>query len=135
MLKPSPEVAPESGSIRKCVADCGRTVRLSVPAALLNAVVPPLVEVSPRPPLLPLLWSQARKLTLLLPWKLRVGTKRSRVTASAASSLAPAGDGAPRFCQLWPLSSENSQTPWPPSAPVIAKPRLDPASTSLVLTA
>ena len=55
-----------------------------MPIALLKAVVPPLTEASALPPLLPLVWSHARKLRLLAPWKLRFGTKRRRVAAAYA---------------------------------------------------
>ena len=41
------------------------TVRLAVSVAVLKAVLPPLVEVSAVPPLVPLLRSQARKVMAL----------------------------------------------------------------------
>ena len=46
------------------------TVRLAVSVAVENAVVPPLLVVSASVPLLPLVWSQARKVIALasVPW-------------------------------------------------------------------
>ena len=41
------------------------TTRLAVSVAVLKAVVPPLLVVSASVPLLPLVWSQARKVMAL----------------------------------------------------------------------
>ena len=48
----------------------GLITRLAVSVAVENAVVPPLLVVSASVPLLPLVWSQARKVIALasVPW-------------------------------------------------------------------
>ena len=61
----------------------------AVSVAVLKAVEPPLVLVSAVPPLLPLVWSQARKVSPVetLPFQLLLGTNRTRVSALAAKSV------------------------------------------------
>src|SRR5262249_6093654 len=91
------------------------TVMPAVSVAVLKAVLPPLVVTSAVPPLDPLFWSHARKVmpTLTAPLKLGLGTKRTRVLASAASSRAAVADGLPKGVQWAPASVLNCHLPLP----------------------
>ena len=82
--------------------------RLAVSVALEKAVLPPVADASARPPLLPLVRSQAWNVTALasVPLKFAFGRKNNRVFASAANNLAFGFVTAPSACQLAPLSSE-----------------------------
>src|SRR5439155_20256902 len=101
--------------------------------AVLKAVSPPLSEASAVLPAVPLVWSQARKVTpaATLPLKFPAGSKRTRVSASAASSRAFPLLGLPKLLQLDPPSSEYCHVPLALFTPTTAMPESAPASTSV----
>ena len=85
------------------------TLRLALSLAREKGELSPLMNASARPPLLPALRSQARKLMALamLPLKLATGWKYRRVDAgSAAKRRADDSLTAPSASQLPPLSIE-----------------------------
>lgn len=86
----------------------GVTVTDAVSVAAEKAVVPPFVAVLASAPLLPLGWSQARRVRSVetVPLKPSLGWKQRRVAASAASRWALASETAPSGCQVAPLSVE-----------------------------
>src|SRR5262249_35360895 len=100
-----------------------RTGRVATALVALKAVLPPLTLASPMPPVLPLVWSQARKVKVAEPKKLGAGTKRIGLLGRIASSRAWVSDGAPKSSQVAPPSVENCQRPLVLSAPVTAMPR------------
>jgi len=106
----------------------------AVAVAVLKAVVPPLVELSAVPPLLPLVWSHARKVIpgLTVPFQSALGTKRTLVLASAASRRADDSDGVPKAVHVLPLSVVYCQVPWLLSTAMTAMPSTAPASTSVI---
>src|SRR5438477_188871 len=79
------------GPAVKLGASLTRLTRIvAVPTAVLNAVGLPLTVVSAWPPLMPVVWSQARKVKLAVPLKSGLGRKRIRSLAVAASTCADA---------------------------------------------
>ena len=114
------------------------TVMPAAAVALLNALVPPLVEVSAVLPAMPLVASQARKVMPLptLPFQSALGTKRTYVLeGSAASSLAMLAVGVPKAVQVERPLVEYCQLPLLLSTAMTAMPLLAPASASLTLPA
>jgi hypothetical protein len=90
----------------------GLMAMLAVAVAVLNAVIPPLLVVSAVPPAEPLVWSHARNvMPLTVPLKSALGTKRTRVLASAASRRALAAVGLPNGDQLEPPLVEYCHVP------------------------
>src|SRR6516165_8439749 len=105
------------------------TVSVALPSAALKAVEPPVPAVrSAVPPTVPLVSSQARSVSVIVPRKLLVGTKRiwSALSRSKAAVSATAG----KAVQLVPPSSEYCQAPWPVVRPATAIPVRAPGSGS-----
>ena len=113
------------------------TVIALLNVALLNAVLPPLLLASAVPPAVPLLWSQARRLSpfVTLPFQFAFGTKRTQLLASVASRRAVVALGVPKAVQLAPASVEYCQAPLLLSTAVTATPRSAALSTSLTCPA
>ena len=101
----------------------------TVSVAVLNAVVPPLVETSTAvSPSLPEVWSQARTVIVAPPLKSASGTKR--MSASGASNTAELSETAPKAVQLAPPLVEYCQVPLASSTPMTATPSSAPESAS-----
>src|SRR5947208_247051 len=107
------------------------TVRELVAVAVLKALVPPLLEVSTLLPAVPLVWSQARKVTEADVPFCPSGTKRSlSVERSSSAALL---DTEPTAFQVLPALVEYCQTPVPLLKPVTALPSRRSADLSLIL--
>src|SRR5438132_244057 len=105
------------------------TVMFAVAVAVLKAVVPPLVVVSTLVPWVPLVWSQAEKVTeAVVPFS-PSGTNRSLSVARSKRAELPAT--APTAFHVPPPSSEYCQAPVLLTRPVTAIPDSAPESTSL----
>ena len=96
------------------------TVIDAVSVAVLKAVVPPFVLTSTLVPALPLVWSQARNVTLAESAFCASGTKRS--LSVARSSRADVSETVPTANQLLPPLVEYCQVPLPLVRPVTAMP-------------
>ena len=135
--KPTPCVAAWAaiGPASTGASLTGVTVMPLLAVALLKALLPPLTLVSAVPPALPLpmLWSQARKVSpaASVPFQLLLGTKRTALFVSAASNRAEASLTTPKALQLVP-SVVYCQTPLASFAPVTAMPACAAVSTSLI---
>jgi hypothetical protein len=97
-------------------------------------VVPPLVLGSAVPPLVPVVWSHARKVIAdaMVPLKFKLGRKRIRVWVFDASKRALVAETLPSALQLLPLSDEYCHEPLAVSAAMTAIPSTAPASTSVI---
>src|SRR5262245_16029031 len=85
------------------------TVTVALLLAVLKAELPPLVDASPRLPKTPVVWSQARKLTLVWPWKFGAGRKRS--LSVVRSSRAEVSLADPTGANVIPAFVLNCQVP------------------------
>ena len=113
------------------------TVTSALASPLLYAVVPPLDVVFAVAPAVPLVRSQALKDSPpdTVPLKFALGTKRTRVSASAFNRVATAMEGVVKAFQLVPPFREYSQAPLVVASPVIAIPFSAPASGSVTFPA
>ena len=110
----------------------GVTVTDATTTWLLKALTPPFTLTSTSVSALPLLRSQARRVRpATLPCQSVAGTKRTRVSASAASSRADASERTPSADQLDPPSTEYCHVPRLSSTPTTAMPASAPGSGSV----
>src|SRR5207249_521216 len=110
------------------------TLIRAVSCAVLKAVAPPLTDASAVPPLVPVVWSQARNCMpgSTVPLNRLFGTKRTRVELSDASSRAVVSVGEPIGFQVLPLSVLYCQLPLVLSTLLMAMPETAPTSTSVI---
>src|SRR5262249_25693916 len=99
-----------------------------VAVAVLKAVTPPFVEASTLLPDVPLVWSQARKVTEATVAFWPSGTNRN--LSVDRSNSAEASDTAPTLVQMVPPSVEYCHAPVLLLKPVTAMPETAPLSTS-----